>query len=269
MNPRFARLRSTSRQKSSMRKWRNCTFLHSVRRSPSLLRNNQVVQVSRSKALSRVGTTVTEREGSSRGIYRHLEAAFPRYCAPRERPVQQRSGLAVTEEWRPGRRRATSLPEEEQATQRHELSGRRCHATATSGLHRSWWALASARSGNRLHSVQPCVDFTRPTWAPPQWLLASPTTRKRVCVATEYVCLRAPWKLHEGPEVRERCRNAQTRLRSQERSEFPRCPEVRERSRARPLAVRSLRRGADHGQLPAFGLYMSLRHPVPLGGWGV
>ena len=31
-----------------------------------------------------------------------------------------------------------------------------CHATATSGLHRSWWALVYARSGNRLHSVQPC-----------------------------------------------------------------------------------------------------------------
>ena len=36
---------------------------------------------------------------------------------PTERPVRQRSGLAATEEWRPGRRRATWLPEEEQATQ--------------------------------------------------------------------------------------------------------------------------------------------------------
>ena len=57
----------------------------------------------------------------------HLEgtkvAVFPSLCAPQERPVRQRSGLAVTEEWRPGRRRATWLPEEEQATQCDELSG--------------------------------------------------------------------------------------------------------------------------------------------------
>ena len=57
----------------------------------------------------------------------HLEgtkvAVFPSLCAPRERPVRQRSGLAVTEEWRPERRRATWLPEEEQATQSDELSG--------------------------------------------------------------------------------------------------------------------------------------------------
>ena len=90
----------------------------------------------------------------------HLEgtkvAVSPSLCAPQERPVRQRSGLAVTEEWRPGRRRATWLPEEEQATQRDELSGQRCYATATSGLHRSWWTLVYARSGNRLHSVQPC-----------------------------------------------------------------------------------------------------------------
>ena len=57
--------------------------------------------------------------------------------------------------------RATWLPEEEQATQRHELSGRRCFATATSGLHRSWWTLVYARGGNRVHSVQPCVNSTR------------------------------------------------------------------------------------------------------------
>ena len=57
----------------------------------------------------------------------HLEgtkvAVFPRDCAPNtQSPDRQRSGLAATEEWRPGRRRATWLPEEEQATQRHELS---------------------------------------------------------------------------------------------------------------------------------------------------
>ena len=47
----------------------------------------------------------------------------PRGTAPnkKSRPAAQR--LAATEEWRPGRRRANWLPEEEQATQRHELSG--------------------------------------------------------------------------------------------------------------------------------------------------
>ena len=47
------------------------------------------------------------------------------------RPAAQRSGGHR-------RRRATWLPEEEQTTQCDELSGRRCYATATSGLHRSW-----------------------------------------------------------------------------------------------------------------------------------
>ena len=41
----------------------------------------------------------------------HLEgtkvAVFPSLCAPARRPVRQRSGLAVTEEWQPGRRWAT------------------------------------------------------------------------------------------------------------------------------------------------------------------
>ena len=41
-----------------MRKWRNCTFLHSVVCSPSLLRNKQITSVSRLMSLSRVGTTV-------------------------------------------------------------------------------------------------------------------------------------------------------------------------------------------------------------------
>ena len=36
---------SSSCRKNSMRKWRNCTFMHSVRSSWSLLRNNQIVYV--------------------------------------------------------------------------------------------------------------------------------------------------------------------------------------------------------------------------------
>ena len=87
---------------------------------------------------------------------RALRWRSSRASAPRERPVRQRSGVAVTEEWRQGRRRATWLPEEEQAIERDELSGQPCYATATSGLLRSWWMATCARSGNRLHSVHPC-----------------------------------------------------------------------------------------------------------------
>ena len=47
---------------------------------------------------------------------------------------------------------------------------------ATSGLHRSWWTLVYARSGNRLRSVQPCGS-PRPS-APPRFLSASPTSRE-------------------------------------------------------------------------------------------
>ena len=47
----------TSCRRSSMRKWRNCTFLHLARNSPSLLRNLQITMASRLKALSKVGTT--------------------------------------------------------------------------------------------------------------------------------------------------------------------------------------------------------------------
>ena len=51
-------------------------------------------------------------------------------------------------------RRATWLPEEEQATQRDELSGRRCHATATSGLHRSCWTLLFSHGAGTAYA--PC-----------------------------------------------------------------------------------------------------------------
>ena len=51
-----------------MRKGRNCTFLHSVRSSPTLLRNKQETSVSRLKSLSRVGTTVIGIQGSAEGV---------------------------------------------------------------------------------------------------------------------------------------------------------------------------------------------------------
>ena len=41
-----------------MREWRRCTFLHSVRRSMSLPRNNQIISASRLKPLSGYSTHV-------------------------------------------------------------------------------------------------------------------------------------------------------------------------------------------------------------------
>ena len=108
------------------------------------------------------------------------------------------------------------------------------------------------------------VGLHAPRWAPPRWLPASPATRKHVCVAEKYVWLRVSGEPREGPEVRERCRVAQTRVEWLRGFRwFP------NGSRDRSIAVRLLRRGADFGQLPAFGLYMSLHHPVSLGCWGV
>ena len=66
---------------------------------------------------------------------------------PTSRPVRQRSGLAVTEEWRPGRRRATWLPEEEQATQRDAPVV--VDAAYTHG------------AGTAYAPLQPCVNSTR------------------------------------------------------------------------------------------------------------
>ena len=51
---------SSSCQKSSTRKWRHGTFLHSVRGSSSLLRNTQNPSVPRLETLSRVSTTAIE-----------------------------------------------------------------------------------------------------------------------------------------------------------------------------------------------------------------
>ena len=51
---------------------------------------------------------------------------------------------------------------------------------------------------------------TRPTWAPPRWLTASPTSRERVCrvVAVQDIAMRSLLlqALAPDPEVRERCR---------------------------------------------------------------
>ena len=57
---------------------------------------------------------------------------LPEVLRPTERPVRQRSGLAATDEWRAGRRRATGLPEEERATQRARKSSAWVRATVAS-----------------------------------------------------------------------------------------------------------------------------------------
>ena len=64
--PRWSRcdragVRPTRTTSTSMWKWRNGTFLHSVHRSLSLLRNKQFPQVSRSKALSLSASRVPSR----------------------------------------------------------------------------------------------------------------------------------------------------------------------------------------------------------------
>ena len=45
-------------RRSSMREWRRCTFLHSLRRSMSMPRNNQILSASRLKPLSGYSTHV-------------------------------------------------------------------------------------------------------------------------------------------------------------------------------------------------------------------
>ena len=91
----------------------------------------------------------------------HLEGTkvevSPRYCAPQK--VQTGSAAAGGHRRVATRKTTGDLATRRgAATQREELSGQRRYATATSGLHRSWWTLVYARSGNRLHSVQPFLS---------------------------------------------------------------------------------------------------------------
>ena len=176
----------------------------------------------------------------------HLEgtkvAVFLRYCAPQE--VQ--SGSAA--DWRSPRSGdqeddgRSSYPKKEQATQCEELSGRRRHATATYGLHRSWWTLVSARGGNRHQSAQPCGS-------PRAGLGASSVASSRET---------------------QRCADASAKPRKHR--VVPIFPTVPERSRSLRQVAGSLHcnpmvvADAHYRQIPAFGLYMSSRHLVPLGG---
>ena len=60
----------TSCRYSSMRKWRICILLHSVRRSMSPPKIKQIIQESRLKALSRVVTSIVELEAQWRVLSR-------------------------------------------------------------------------------------------------------------------------------------------------------------------------------------------------------
>ena len=119
----------------------------------------------------------------------HQGGGLPEVLRRKQSPDRQRSGLAVTEEWRPGRRRA-------------ELATRR---GAGDPVRRAEWMTVS-RYGH-LQSAPVVVDvgvrterepptLRAPLWdstrlAPPRWLPDSPATRKRVCTAADYVRLRA------------------------------------------------------------------------------
>ena len=91
----------------------------------------------------------------------HLEgtkvAVSPRYCA--ENKVQTGSAAAGghRRSGDHGRRRSTWLPEEEQATQRRRAEWMKVlrygHLRSAPVVVAAW---LYARSGNRLHSVQPC-----------------------------------------------------------------------------------------------------------------
>ena len=128
-------------------------------------------------------------------------AVSPSLCAPQERPVRQRSGLAVTEEWRPGRRRG-------------DLATRRGAGDPET---RAEW-MAVSRYGH-LRSAPVVVDAasrkecepptlfaalsisTRPCWAPPRWHLSSPAS-----YGTQRSRRSRDIQNAFDPEVRERCR---------------------------------------------------------------
>ena len=197
------------------------------------------------------------------------DGVLPEVLRPKRRPVRPRTVLAATEEWRPGRRLAVTQRQREPTQWQSWMDNRVAlqpppvcsrggrwftHGVGTANTPCSPVALHALR---RLHSVQPC------TWAPPRWLPASPTTRNRVCVATEHRWLRSLMKVQNFARDGERSRRvkeARKQVSSRDVQKF-----VRGRGLIRSLAVRILRSCADHGHLPAFGLYMSLRHPVPAG----
>ena len=78
----------------------------------------------------------------------------------RSRPAAQR--LAATEEWRPGRRRATRLPTEERATQRRQMVGHGQSARERRHLsRRSLWVSTILRAGELSEALFPAQPLRR------------------------------------------------------------------------------------------------------------
>ena len=85
-------------------------------------------------------------------------------------------------------------------------------------------------------------DPTRPAWASPSWFTASPSTNVTDSLLSSL----------QSRTLRRVLSNNTCSLQAQNVS-----------------AVLLFRRSVDHRQLPAFGLYVSLRHLVPMDGWDV
>ena len=88
---------------------------------------------------------------------------------------------------------------------------------------------------------------TRPAWAPPRWLLACPAT---------FVTRQVQKVARDAETLRRACEARRESSGCETFEWFPRNPEFSDGSQ-----------DADYRQLPAFGLYMSLRHLVSLSGW--
>ena len=128
----------------------------------------------------------------------HQGGGLPEELRRTQSQDRQRSGLAVTEEWRPGRRRATWLPEEEQATQSDELHG---ETVSRYGHLRSApvVALVYARSGTTPRRAS-LLDSTR---------FGASSMAYRLSATKVTVCCRRRLTQQEAvptvPELRERC----------------------------------------------------------------
>ena len=192
------------------------------------------------------------------GVLSSGARGLPEPLRPTRRPVRQRSGLAVTEEWRPGRRRANPDYPKRGAGDPERR--------ADDGV----YAYGHLRSA-------PVVVYVgvRAEWEPPA-LRAALLDSTRSCLSDDAQArqvgqssLLAVQKFARGAEMLRRVCEARIEISCCETLDGSReHPEDSDGSRDCSFAVRLVRQDADYGQLPAFGLYMSLRHPVSLRGWG-
>ena len=87
---------------------------------------------------------------------------LPEPLRPTESPGRQRSGLAATKKWRPGRRRATRLPTEELATKRRQMVGHGQSARERRHLsRRSLWVSTILRAGELSEALFPAQPLRR------------------------------------------------------------------------------------------------------------